>query len=158
MKRDASESISDLGRELSDATLRLHHTVAAAAGLSGTDHKYLGLLSRHGPMTAGQWGKRSGLSSGAVTGLVDRLEARALVSRSADPVDRRKILIVPNAENIQKLLGQTSARLERRIVAHAKKLSPRDAQVVEKYLRETIKILNDFSESLQANESAEGSC
>src|SRR5690606_21485080 len=141
--------LADLGRELSDATLRLHHTIAQNAGLSGTDHKYLGLLTRYGPMTAGQLGSRSGLTSGAVTGLVDRLEAKGLVTRSADLDDRRKTLIVPHAANIQKLLGPSSAKLERRIVAHFKKLSPRDAQVVEKYLRETIAILDELSATFQ---------
>jgi DNA-binding MarR family transcriptional regulator len=108
-------------------------------------------------MVAGELGRLSGLSSGAVTGLVDRLEARELVSRCADPEDRRKILIVPNASNIQKLLGPTSARLERRIGAHAKKLPARDAEVIAKYLEETIVILNDLSATLQKEISEKGS-
>lgn len=146
--------ISALGRDLSDATLRLHQIIAENAGLSGTDHKYLGLLTRYGPMTAGQLGHRSGLSSGAVTGLVDRLEAKALVSREEDPADRRKILIVPNADSIQKLLGPSSAQMERRVVAHFQKLSPRDARVVEKYLTETIALLDELSESFQRAENS----
>lgn len=145
--------ISDLGRELSDATLRLHQTIARSAGLTGTDHKYLGMLTRHGPMTAGELGRHSGLSSGAVTGLVDRLEAKGLVARNADPEDRRKILIVPNAANIQKLLGPSSAKLERRIISHVKKMSERDVAVVEKYLRETIVILNELSASFAESEA-----
>lgn len=144
--------ISDLGRELSDATLRLHQTIARSAGLTGTDHKYLGMLTRHGPMTAGELGRHSGLTSGAVTGLVDRLEAKGLVARHADPDDRRKITIVPNAANIQKLLGPSSTKLERRIVSHVKKMSERDAAVVEKYLRETIAILNELSASFAESE------
>jgi DNA-binding MarR family transcriptional regulator len=148
--------ISQLGRELSDATLRLHRMIARKAGLTGTDHKYLGMLTRHGPMTAGELGRQSGLTSGAVTGLVDRLEAKELVTRQADPDDRRKILIVPHSVNIKKLLGTSSAQLERRIVAHIKALSQRDAEVVEKYLRETIVILNELSETFQdAEESSQ---
>lgn len=149
-----SNAISELGRELSDATLRLHQTIAQKAGLTGTDHKYLGLLTRHGPMTAGELGRHSGLSSGAVTGLVDRLEAKELVSRQADADDRRKILVVPHAPKIKKLLGATSAELERRIVAHVSTMSRKDVGVVEKYLRETIAILNELSSTFQEdNES-----
>lgn len=144
-----STSISLLGRELSDATLRLHHTIAQKAGLSGTDHKYLGILARLGPMTAGELGRHSGLSSGAVTGLIDRLEAKELVYRQADAEDRRKTLVVPNPAKIKTLLGAASAALERRIVSHAGTLSPRDAAVVEKYLRETIVILNELSDTFQ---------
>src|SRR5690606_6105848 len=152
------EDITDLGRELSDATLRLHHTIAQKAGLSGTDHKYLGLLTRNGPKTAGELGQRSGLTSGAVTGLIDRLEAKQLAERRADPDDRRKILIVPNAAQIQKLLGPSSAKLERRIVAHLKTFSPRDTQVIERYLKQTIQILNELAESFHADESTPGGC
>jgi DNA-binding MarR family transcriptional regulator len=148
-------AIAQLGRELSDATLRLHQAIAQKAGLTGTDHKYLGLLTRYGPMTAGELGRRSGLTSGAITGLVDRLEAKALVARRAEPDDRRKILIVPHAANIKKLLGASSAELERRIVAHVKTLSAKDAEVVENYLRETVAILNELSEKFQeAKESS----
>jgi DNA-binding MarR family transcriptional regulator len=142
-------AIAQLGRELSDATLRLHQTVAQKAGLTGTDHKYLGLLTRHGPMTAGELGRQSGLTSGSTTGLIDRLEAKELVTRQPDPDDRRKILVVPHSVNIKKLLGASSALLERRIVAHVRTMSQRDAEVVEKYLRETIVILNELSEKFQ---------
>lgn len=141
--------ISQLGRELSDATLRLHQTIAERAGLTGTDHKYLGMLTRYGPMTAGELGRHSGLSSGAVTGLIDRLEAKNLVSRQEDPEDRRKILVVPHAANIKKLLGAASAELERRIVSHVSTMSTKDVAVVEKYLRETIILLNDLSVKFQ---------
>jgi DNA-binding MarR family transcriptional regulator len=151
------QQFADLGRALSDATLRLHHLIAEKAGLTGTDHKYLGLLTRHGPMMAGELGRLSGLSSGAVTGLVDRLEARQLVSRRADPEDRRKVWIVPNASNIQKLLGASSRRLEQKIGAHAMKLPARDAEVIAKYLQETIEILNDLSATLEKEISEQGS-
>lgn len=152
-------AISHLGRELSDATLRLHQTIAQKAGLTGTDHKYLGMLTRHGPMTAGELGRRSGLSSGAVTGLIDRLEARELVFRQADPEDRRKTLVVPESANIRNLLGATSAELERRIVAHVSSMSPSDVVVVEKYLRATIVILNELSATFQeSHESTKEGC
>lgn len=146
--------ISQLGRELSDATLRLHQVIAQKAGLTGTDHKYLGLLTRYGPMTAGELGHRSGLTSGAVTGLVDRLEKKELVTRQADPDDRRKILVVPHAANIKKLLGASSALLERRITAHVKTMTEREVAVVEKYLRETIAILTELGASLQNSQES----
>jgi DNA-binding MarR family transcriptional regulator len=137
--------VSALGRELSDATLRLHQAISHRAGLTGTDHKYLGILTRLGPMTAGELGRHSGLSTGAVTALIDRLESKKLVARKADRSDRRKVLVLPRAANIQKLLGQSSAKIEQRIISHIKTLSSRDAEVVARYLRETIVILDELS-------------
>src|SRR4051794_19089751 len=88
------QAIRDLGRQFSDATILMHEAIAGKAGLSGTDHKYVGILMRDGAMTAGELSKLTGLTTGAVTGLIDRLELKKLVKRQFDKEDRRKILIV----------------------------------------------------------------
>lgn len=46
-------------------------------------------------MTAGELGKKTGLSTGSVTALVDRLEKAGYVVREKDPNDRRRVVIVP---------------------------------------------------------------
>ena len=46
-----------------------------------------------GPSSAGEIARHTGLTSGAVTGLIDRLERLGLVERTADPADRRKVLV-----------------------------------------------------------------
>lgn len=83
----------ELGARLSDAVIMFHEALARSRGLSAVDHKALGIIERHGPMTAGDLAARIGLSPGAVTGLVDRLAARGHVSRDQDPADRRRIII-----------------------------------------------------------------
>ncbi len=55
----------------------MHEAIAKSAGLTGTDHKYLGLIIQHGEMTAGKLSKLTGLTTGAITGLIDRLEKRS---------------------------------------------------------------------------------
>ena len=50
-------------------------------------------LRLYGPLTPGEVGERVGLSSGAVTRLLDRLEARGFTRRAAHPEDRRKVLM-----------------------------------------------------------------
>lgn len=150
MKCEAT--ISELGRRLSEVTLQLHQAVAARAGLSGTDHKYVGTLMRHGPMTAGQLGDHTGLSSGAITGLVDRLEAKGLVRREADASDRRKVLIVPHATNIDALLGPMSRELAAHVAAHVRELPPGEAEIVERYLRQMIVILSELTTRYRAPE------
>jgi DNA-binding MarR family transcriptional regulator len=74
--------------------------VARHAGLSSTDLECLDLILMGGPATAGQIGQRTGLSSGAVTGLVDRLEAQGFVRRAVDPSDRRKVLVEARHERM----------------------------------------------------------
>jgi DNA-binding MarR family transcriptional regulator len=81
------------GRELSTVTVLFHHAIATCLGLNTTDHKCADLLSRTGPLTAGALAQRTGLTTGAITGVIDRLEGAGLVKREADPADRRRVIV-----------------------------------------------------------------
>src|SRR5687768_937204 len=85
-------------------SIQMHEAVARKAGLSGTDHKYLGFLIEKGQMTAGELASLSGLTTGAVTGMIDRFEKKKLVKRTFAKDDRRKVFVEPNTENIMALL------------------------------------------------------
>jgi DNA-binding MarR family transcriptional regulator len=65
----------------------------ARLGINRTDGRCLDILDRHGQMTAGQLAAATGLSSGAVTTLLDRMEQAGYVRRIADKVDRRRVLV-----------------------------------------------------------------
>ena len=74
----------------------LHGNASAAAlGLGGTDLYALGALSTAGPMTSGELADATGLTTGATTRLIDRLERAGHVRRVPDPSDRRKVRIEP---------------------------------------------------------------
>ena len=68
-------------------------TVARRVGVNSSDLECLDLILMSGPSTAGDIARHTGLTSGAVTGLIDRLERLGLVERTADPADRRKVLV-----------------------------------------------------------------
>jgi len=80
-------------RRASAIGVLLSQAVAQRAGLNSVDLECLDLILAGGPATAGQIGKRTGLTSGAVTGLIDRLERAGFVRRIADAHDRRKVLV-----------------------------------------------------------------
>src|SRR3984957_179363 len=67
--------------------------VARKFKLSRTDMRCLDILGRRGPMTAGQLSDESGLSTGAVTFLLDRLEQAGMVKRRRDTDDRRRVWV-----------------------------------------------------------------
>jgi DNA-binding MarR family transcriptional regulator len=71
----------------------LNRAVAPLAGIGATDWECLDVLDWSGPITAGELARKVGITSGAVTGSIDRLEALALVRRGADPNDRRKVIV-----------------------------------------------------------------
>ncbi len=89
---EAAERFAALARELTAAAVEFAARAAEQVGLSTTDHRCLHLArNSDGPLTAGQIAELSGLSTGAVTGVIDRLERAGFVRRVRDPYDRRKV-------------------------------------------------------------------
>jgi predicted transcriptional regulator len=84
-----------MGRELSNAVIFFHEAVAAHLGMSAAEWKCLGLLDLHGPSTASRLAELSGFTTGAITGIVDRLERAGYVRREAHPTDRRSVIVQP---------------------------------------------------------------
>lgn len=66
---------------------------AAAAGLSGTDWFVLSLLERLGPRSPSELSRLTGLTSGATSRMIDRLERSGHVNRTRVDADRRKVLV-----------------------------------------------------------------
>ena len=76
------------------ASLVLFHMAAAdEVGIGATDYQAWNLLDVDGPMTSGELAQRLGLTSGATTRLIDRLEATDAARRVPDPADRRRVVV-----------------------------------------------------------------
>ncbi|MEU5862886.1 MULTISPECIES: MarR family transcriptional regulator [unclassified Nonomuraea] len=86
---------------------------AEAAGLNATDYYALNLLDLHGPLTSGELAVQTGLTTGATTRLIDRLEKGGFVRRVPDPADRRKVIVEAVAEppGLDAVLAGTRSRL-----------------------------------------------
>ena len=114
------------------ATLH-NHAVAEYMGVHQTDQECLDLLDWTGPLTAGEIGVHLGLSSGAVTGLVDRLEAGGWVRRERDPSDRRRVVVHVDTERGADL-WRLYQPLAEAIEAYRDRLAVRDLRVVVEFL------------------------
>src|ERR1700731_2261550 len=88
-------------RELSTATILFHQTVADRLAMNVTDHKCAGILAQSGPITAGELAGRTGLTTGAITGVIDRLEKAGFARRAKDPGDRGRVMIEPIVKQIE---------------------------------------------------------
>jgi DNA-binding MarR family transcriptional regulator len=87
-------------------------TVASRVGISSSDLECLDFLNIEGRVTAGRLAELTGLTTGAITGVVDRLEKAGLVRRERDDEDRRKVFIVIVPENVAKV-GRFYEHLQR---------------------------------------------
>lgn len=82
-------------RRLSTRMVLFQQFAAQSLGLAHTDFKTADILNETGPITAGELAKITGLTTGSVTTLIDRLEQAGLVRREKDPNDRRRVIIIP---------------------------------------------------------------
>ena len=103
MPPEAFSEIFAAMRRASAAGVLVSSAVAARVGLNPIDLECLDFIIDQGSATAGQIGVRSGLTSGAVTGLIDRLVKSGFVRREFSEDDRRKVFVVPQAENLHRL-------------------------------------------------------
>lgn len=92
-------------RLVAEVCLR-EHGASQRLGLGGTDVRFLTLLDLHGPLTPGRLAALTGLTTGSVTGVIDRLERGGFVSRERDGVDRRKVRVVPVPEAAARLAAE----------------------------------------------------
>lgn len=80
-------------RQNSTRAVMFHQVISEKLGLNATDHKCLDYLNSSGPVTAGQLAELTGLTTGAVTSVIDRLEKAGYVVRDRDPNDRRRVVV-----------------------------------------------------------------
>jgi DNA-binding MarR family transcriptional regulator len=97
------EIVGRLVRRHSTAAVLFHHAVAERLGLGPTDHKCLDLLRERGAMTGSELAAITGLTTGAITGVVVRLERAGYLHREPDPHDGRKQILSPTRARVRDL-------------------------------------------------------
>jgi DNA-binding MarR family transcriptional regulator len=124
--------LSDAVREMQRATDAVDQAAADRLGINRTDARCLDILHGPEPMTAGQLAEQAGLSPGAVTTVLDRLERRGFVRRLPDASDRRRVLVELTPEIVA-----LSTELYGPMAEAAKEL--------ERYSDHDLRVLRDFA-------------
>jgi DNA-binding MarR family transcriptional regulator len=134
----------ELGRELSTTSIFLHQAIASKLGLNVTDTRCFELMSRYSqpPLTAGDLARATGLTTGAVTGILDRLENASLVERFRDPSDRRKVFVRPRPEALRRI-GRLYEGLATSSMKLASSYSTKELKLIRDYLEGSLQILRD---------------
>ena len=148
MNSELLQQIRRLSQQYAYTSIQMHEAVARKAGLSGTDHKYLGFLIEKGQMTAGELSNLTGLTTGAVTGLIDRFEKKKLVKRKFAKDDRRKVIIEPNTQNIMELLVPLYKEFRNKSEKLIASFSSKEVEILETYFLKAIDIMNETTTDL----------
>lgn len=141
MTKGKSISLKQLSQQYAYTTLQMHETIARKLGFSATDHKYLSFFLVKDKLTAGELAELSGLTTGAVTGLIDRFEKKKLVKRQHDDSDRRKVFIIPNKEKILTLFEPFYKDFQNETETIISSFSEEETKIINTYLLESIELM-----------------
>lgn len=130
--------------------LQTHENIARKAGFVGTDHKYLGFFLQKGKMTAGELSALTGLTTGAVTGLIDRFEKKELLKREPDASDRRKIIVVPDTQKIMALLEPFYKEFQEETDQLIATYSSQEMEIIASYLSKSIALMHKTNNKIVA--------
>jgi DNA-binding MarR family transcriptional regulator len=128
---------------------RLQIGLARSAGLSTLDLHALEHLEHAGPLTPRELERRLGLTSGAVTALVDRLERVGWVGRSPNPSDRRSVLVALSEAALE-AADERIGGYHRRVRRAAQRLSPAERGVVARFLDDVTRAARDHGDRFWA--------
>lgn len=151
MKKELTSRVKKLNQQYAYTSLQMHEAVGRKAGLPGTDHKYLSFFIQKGEMTAGELARLTNLTTGAVTGLIDRLEAKDLVKRKLAKDDRRKVIIEPDIPRIMTFLSPLYESFRAKAEEMNASFSNEELKVIESYLVKSIKIMDEITHELNAS-------
>jgi DNA-binding MarR family transcriptional regulator len=143
----ALDDITDAVRAYQRAVDALDELASRLMGVNRTDARVLDLLEQHGRLTAGEIAAGAGLTSGAVTGVLDRLEKAGYARRVRDQVDRRKVLVEPTP-----LLDAMAREIYYGIWPRAERAmrnySDDDLRLVARFLRDATTITDEHAADL----------
>jgi DNA-binding MarR family transcriptional regulator len=129
------EAILDQGRQSSTISVMHSQAVADRVGLNPSDVESLDILRETGPITAGRLAELTGLTTGAITGMVDRLERAGYVRRERDTEDRRRVIIHPFPD---------PEKAEREMIAAYRPMLEKLTELTSSYTNEELIVLLDY--------------
>ncbi|WP_207383606.1 MarR family winged helix-turn-helix transcriptional regulator [Paenibacillus solani] len=129
-------------RGLGTRTVLYQQHVASSLGLYNNDFISIDILQEKGPITAGELSKLTGLTTGSVTALIDRLEKNGYVRRENDPNDRRKVIIVPLYENKEEV-SSTYLPLHASMIDLASSYSEEELELITQFLSKASAVLDE---------------
>lgn len=146
---DQQEQFVSLMRGLGTRIILHQQNVAASLGLYNNDLISVDILRETGPITAGELSKHTGLATGSVTALVDRLEKSGYVRRENDPSDRRRVIIVPQYEDKEEIMN-TYVPLHNAMVNMISSYSPEELELITQFLGKASLLLEDQIQHLSS--------
>ncbi|MDB5719988.1 MAG: hypothetical protein JWP15_606 [Alphaproteobacteria bacterium] len=152
-----SDQSNRLHRDLATAVILFHESVARRVGMTAAERKCAGLLAELGTATPGQLAAATGLSTGAITGIVDRLARAGYAKREPNPADRRSVIVrALNSERLMERTGTAFASLSTAMAELDSRYDEAERSLILRHLADTIAVLREETGKLECAPPAEG--
>lgn len=149
MRAALLQDLENAMRKASSQGAMFAKTVADRAGISSADMDCIDFVNLEGRMTAGRLAELTGLTTGAITGVVDRLEKAGFVQRERDESDRRKVFIVPVGERMMEI-GRPFELLQRAMRKQSEGYSDAELKLLLRYAIESYHSMLGATNELKA--------
>jgi DNA-binding MarR family transcriptional regulator len=142
-KRSKRELVDELIREFritGNQDNAFDNLAAERLGVNETDLHCLNIIESSGGLTAGELAARSGLTNGAITGVLDRLERAGFARRVADPSDRRRVNVEVTPafyEHADRIWGPMAADWQSTL---GRRFTTEELERIADFLRATVEI------------------
>jgi DNA-binding MarR family transcriptional regulator len=138
-----------LHKDLAAAVIHFHDAVSRQLGMTTGDRKCLQILCALGETTPKRLSECTGLSTGAITGVLDRLEKAGYAARRPNPDDRRSLLVRPlNIDAVMQALTSAFGSLSDAMAELSARYTPEQLTTIHSYLAETTQVLKSQTERL----------
>jgi DNA-binding MarR family transcriptional regulator len=124
-------------------------TVASRVGIAASDLECLDFLNLQGRVTAGRLAELTGLTTGAITGVVDRLEKAGLVRRERDESDRRKVYVAIVPEAVARI-GRFYAPMQRAVLKDWEIFTDAELKLLLRFMTQGYRTMLTATEELKA--------
>jgi DNA-binding MarR family transcriptional regulator len=142
-----------LGRKLAGEhavkTVLFQQAIGDRLGLNTTDLICLSFLSDAEPLTAGQLAEATGLTTGSVTAMIDRLEKAGYAQREKDPTDRRRVIVRPVTERIERDIAPLYASIGEAWQQAIERYSTQELAVILDMLTRSVALLQEQTAALR---------
>ncbi len=147
-KKDLEKRVIMGARNYGISAVLFRHTISEMLGVNVTDMECLGILFHKGLATPSELAKYTGLSSGATTAMIDRLEKSGLIERRPNPRDRRGTLVVivqEAAEEVAPLFASGRKAQDELVASYSEK----ELELLAEFFEKSVTMWDEEREKLQ---------
>jgi DNA-binding MarR family transcriptional regulator len=139
-----------LHRDLATAVIAFHEAGARRLGMTAAERKCAGMIAELGGATPKQLAEATALTTGAITGIVDRLERAGYAKREPNPADRRSVIVRPrNTEQLARESQPIFASLTEAMDNLNARYNEKQRRLILRHLEDTIAVLRDRTAKVQ---------